>query len=443
MKNLVFATVMALATAGLVVAPSARAQDQITIKDPAEFNAYQMATTQTEPKAKAAALENFLKTYPDSVVKKAVLDSLMDSYQQLGEADQVLSAASRLLEADPGNMKAITMSVYIKKAQCSKTKDAQTCGDAAALAKKGLAVPKPTDLSDDDWKKQTGAVYPIFHSAVALDAILIQKDAKTGIDEYTTELMLYPAEATKSGPALLDTLQLAQAYTLPGATKDLVKAIWFYARAWNFFPAAYKPQVEKSLEYYYTQFHGNLKGLDDVKSQAAATVFPPGTFQVKAKATPAEIAHQVVTETADLTTLNLSDKEFILSAGATTDADAVWAVMKDKVTPVPGVVIAAEASVIKMAVSQDAKNNKVADFIVNLKKPLEDKDIPVAGTEFGLLPDANELDGTYDSYTQVPATATTTQRVEIVLRDGFIQEKKAAPVRRKPAAGHHRSGRTH
>ena len=48
--------------------------DTISIKDPSEYNAYQMASTQTDPKAKIAGLETFLQTYPQSVVKKAVLD---------------------------------------------------------------------------------------------------------------------------------------------------------------------------------------------------------------------------------------------------------------------------------------------------------------------------------------------------------------------------------
>ena len=62
MKKLVFASVVALASMSFVIAPTLRAQDQgqITIKDPAEYNAYQMATTQTDPKAKAAALEEIL-----------------------------------------------------------------------------------------------------------------------------------------------------------------------------------------------------------------------------------------------------------------------------------------------------------------------------------------------------------------------------------------------
>lgn len=438
MKKFVFASVMALAGLGLTFTPALRAQQSgtIQIKDPAEYNAYQMAITQSNPKAKAEAMESFLKSYPQSVVKGPVLDMLIDTYQQLNEPDQILSAATRLLQVDPSNLKALIFSVYVKKNECAKTSDAQTCDDAAALAQKGLALQKPANVAEDEWKKQTGAAFPIFHSAIALDDTLSKKDLKAAISEYRTELMLYPPDQTKSGQALVDTLQLAEAYTKPGG-KDLVQAVWFYARAWNFAPPAYKAQIEPKLEYYYKKYHGDLTGLDAIKTQSAASVFPPGTYTITPAATPAEIAHKVVVETPDLTTLNLNDKEFILASGTKDDADKLWGVMKDQVTPVPGIVISADANTIKMAVSQDAKDAKIADFIVNLKKPLADKDIPQPGFEFGLQP-AAELDGTYDSYTQVPATATMTQTAQIVLRDGFIQPevKKKAPVRRRPSAAH-------
>ena len=439
MKKLVLASLMTLASMGMIVTPALNAQQPgtIQIKDPAEYNAYQMAITQSNPKEKAAALESFLKTYPQSVVKGPVLDMLMDTYQQLGDPDSTLNAASRLLQVDPNNMKAIAISVFVKKAQCGKTSDAQVCDDAAALARKGLAATKPADVSDDDWKKQTGAIYPIFHSTIALDDMLSKKDAKGAISEYRTALMLYPVEQTQNGPGLPDTLQLAEAYTKPDG-KDLVQAVWFYARAWNFAPPAYKAQIEPKLEYYYKKYHGDLTGLDAIKTQAAASLFPPGTFQITAAATPAEIAHKVVVETPDLTTLNLNDKEFILASGSKDDAEKLWGVMKDQVTPIPGVVIEANANTIKMAVSQDAKDAKIADFIVNLKKPLEEKEVPAVGFEYGLQP-ATELDGTYDSYTQVPATATMTQTAQIVVRDAFIQpeKKKTAPVHHKPSAAHH------
>jgi hypothetical protein len=379
---------MALASIGLVSAPSLRAQDsdQITIKDPAEFNAYQMATTQSDAKAKASALENFLQSYPQSVVKSAVLDLLIDTYQGLSDPDHALSAASRLLQVDPNNTKSIFISVFIKKGQCAKTSDPQTCDDAAALALKGLTLAKPAKVSDDDWKKQTGTTYPVFHSAIALD-----------------------------------------------------KAIWFYSRAWDFAPAAYKPNIEKPLEYYYKKFHGALDGLDDIKSQAAATIFPPGTLVLKPALTPAEQIHNMLTSTSDWNTLALGDKETVLALGTKEDADKLWALLKDKPTPVPGIVIEATASVIKLAVTQDAKDAKTADFIVNLKKPLEEKEIPTAGFEFGLAAPKGqaELDGIYDTYTQIPATDTVAQRAEIVLRDGTIiaEKKKAAPAH-KPTPAH-------
>ncbi|MGB9406528.1 MAG: hypothetical protein WCA89_03270, partial [Terracidiphilus sp.] len=149
MKKLVFASVMALASLSIYCAPMLRAQDStITIKDPAEYNTYNNAIGQSDPKAKAAALESFLKAYPLSVVKGAVLDVLIDTYQGLQDADNTLSAASRLLQADPNNMKATYYSVLVKKSQCGKTQDKQTCDDAAALAHKGLLAPKPAGVSD-------------------------------------------------------------------------------------------------------------------------------------------------------------------------------------------------------------------------------------------------------------------------------------------------------
>jgi hypothetical protein len=71
--------------------------------------------------------------------------------------DKVIDAATRLLQVDPNNIKAIFASVYWKKQQCSSldasgvTTDPQTCDDAAALAQKGLTVP-----SRQPWTDETG-----------------------------------------------------------------------------------------------------------------------------------------------------------------------------------------------------------------------------------------------------------------------------------------------
>jgi hypothetical protein len=426
-----------------------RAQDSsITIQDQAEYNNHQLAEGQSDPKVRAAALESFLQTYPQSVVKGEVLDTLIDTYQGLGDADKLLSAATRRLQMDPNNLEAIYYSVLVKKARCAKTvdqktglsNDPQTCDDAAALAERGLVAPKPSGASNADlWKKLTAGSYPVFHSAIALDDIVSRKDVKAGISEYRTELMLYPPDQTTSwpSPGLWDTLQLAEAYTKPGG-KDLVQAVWFYARAWNY-ATPLKAPIEAKIEYWYKQYHGDLKGLDDIKTQAVATLFPPGTFVISAAPTPAELAHKAVVETTDLGGMNLGDAEFVLANGVKDDTDKLWAALKNKNTWVPGIVIQASASVIKVAVTDDAKNAQppYADFIVNMKKPLAEKEIPAAGLAYK-VPPATTLVGTYDSFTLIPATATMEQTAEIVLRDGEIQLEKKKPVAaHKPAAGHH------
>jgi hypothetical protein len=213
--------------------------------------------------------------------------------------------------------------------------------------------------------------------------------------------------------------------------------VWFYARALNFVPASYKPQIEKKLDYWYNKYHGGMDGLDAIKTQAAASEFPSGTLIITPADTPAQKIHKILANTPDLSTLALADKELVLAFGDKSDADTLWGLMKGKPTPVPGTVIEATASVIKVAVTDDSKQSKTADFVVNLKAPLADKDIPAAGTELGLQSKNQiELDGTYDSYTQIPGTDTVAQSAQIVLSDGVVIPAKKAPVH-KPTPAHH------
>jgi hypothetical protein len=297
-------------------------------------------------------------------------------------------------------------------------------------------VPKPAATSDDEWKKLTGAAYPIFHSAIGLDAALAKKDYKAAQDAYLAELKLYTDDQAKT-VGLVDTLQLAQAYAQPGPAQDLPRAVWYFARVWGLAPPQYKAQIEPKMNYYYKKYHGAMDGLDAIKEQAVTQTLAPGTLNITPAKSPAEQIHDLIAATPDLNTLALADKETVLALGSKDDADKLWALLKDKETQVPGVVIDADANTIKVAVTQDAKDAKVADFVVNLKKPLADADLKTIapGFEFKAGQTGAQLTGTYDSYTQTPATPTAAQAAVIVLREGeYIPEKKkAAPVHHAPA----------
>jgi len=419
-----------LATAPSILAQGSSDQNTISIKDPAEFNAYQNCWTQTTPQAKASTCEAFLTQYPQSVVKKAVLDAVVDAYSQFDPAKAV-DAAKRMLQIDPNNLKSMYLIAAIDKQQAAANpaQAPQLLDDAAAEAAKGLAATKPADVKDADWTKQKSATDPVFYSIESNDELYSKKDLPGAVAAFRAELEYLAKnnpDATKVAPGLNDTLLLGQTYTQL-TPPDMVNGVWFLARAENFAPANYKPVIDKQARYWYKRFHGKEDGFDAVLAAAATSIFPPPDFKIDPAPTPKDIADGVVASTPDLSTLALGDKEYILANASQANAEKLWAILKDQTTQIPGTVLAVsdDGTQLKIAVTEDAKADKKPDFTVNLKKPLTEKEKPAVGS------DETNLIGTYDSYTQNPS--------QIIMRDGELQVEKKKPVARKPSAAHHSS----
>jgi hypothetical protein len=439
MKKVVVTSLLAFASSTLVTLPAAFAQDQsaqpaqtsqpaqggaaadqITIKDPAEYNAYTNAVGQSTPAAKAQAIEAFLTQYPNTVVKQQMLEMLVGSYQQAGDTAKTLDASRRLLQVDPSNLRALTFIVYVEKSQAAQSNppDQAKLDDAASLAQKGLASSKPEKMSDADYQKLEGIAKPIFNSTIGADDVA-KKDYKGAIDAYQADLKSYtdPAQ-TQTGPGLVDTYYLGTAYTQEDP-KDLVNAIWYLTRAAQYAKPPFQANIEQAAEYWYKKYHGDLTGFDAIKTMTQTSVMPPDSYKpvpAPPPPSPQDLAHQAVTSTPDLTKMALSDKEFVLANGTPEDAEKVWAVLKGQTFAIPGKVVTATADSVQLAVSEDAKQSNKADFTINMKTPL--KTTPAVGSDV-------TYNATFDSYTQNPAM--------IILKDG---EPKAAatPTRRRTAA---------
>ncbi len=417
MNKVVLASLLAFATSTLAALPSAYgqapsgaqagaadSQGSITIKDPAEYNAYTNAVGQSSPAAKAQAIEAFLQQYPNSVVKVSLLEQLIATYNQQNDTPKTLDAARRLLAVQPDNLRALTYIVYVEKQQANG--DQAKLDDAAQLAQKGLGAQKPADMSDADYQKLKATAQPIFQGAIAADDVA-KKDYKGAIDAYTAELKAYPEPAqTQTGPGLMDTYLLGQSY-LQLDPKDMVNGVWFLTRAAQFAPEPSKDQIEKAAEYWYNKYHGGMDGFDQVKTLAQANLFPPADYKptpAPPPPSPSDQAHSALTSVNnDPKQLNLSDKEFILSNGAQLDADLVWGTLKGQTLGIPGKVISATADAVMLAVSQDAQQANTADFTINMKTPL--KTLPTVGATV-------TIDATFDSYTAKP--------IMIILKDGTM-----------------------
>src|SRR6202041_2693728 len=132
---------------------------------------------------------------------------------------------------------------------------------------------------------------------------------------------------------------------------------------------------------------------DQFQATAKANLFPPATLatMVTPAPSPTDIANGLVTSTPDLTTLALSDREFLLVNASQENADKVWATLQDKSQEVPGLVITATATSVQLAVSDDAQQSKSADMTINMTDPLTT--IPTVGS-------TATFSGTFASYTK-------------------------------------------
>jgi hypothetical protein len=432
MNKVVVASLLALSAVAL--APGSRvafAQNQVNLgtgaqggaieMPAAEANAYNNAITQTDPKAKAAALEAYLTQYPQSVVKESVLQQLMQAYSQF-DPTKALDAADRLLQVNPNNIGAMAIEAYFRKVSADTLTDPaakQAALDAAAgYAQKGLAATKPKEMSDADFKTLKDGMAPGFYSTIANDA-LSKKDTATAITNFKSELASVPVDqTTKPGTLLQDTYTLATAY-YQSTPPDLINCAWYAARAATFAPEPYKSQMMPLAKYCFRKYHGADDGFDALVAAAQANLNPPADFAIKPAPKPADIVKQVIATTPDLATLAISDKEFILQNGAPEDAAKVWDTIKGKSNQFPDVlVIAATESSIQAAISDDAVQSKTADFTFQMKEPL--KTVPTVGSKI-------TISGTYASFTPSP--------IMITMSDAEIAAPKAPA--KKPAPVHH------
>jgi tetratricopeptide (TPR) repeat protein len=428
-KKFVYVMVLALAGSATGAAPYLMAQASssgtITIKDPAEYNAYNSAIGQPTPQAKEQAIESFLQQYPNSVVKQQMLEVLMDAYTQTGNTQKALETAKKVLALDPTDMRALALSAYVLRAQAGqKTDPAQAqplLDEAAADAQKGLSAPAPSGADAANYSKMKAAVTPLFDGAIAADD-LGKKDYADAIKYFKNELAAMPPQQQTAGPGIQDTYLLGTAYTQE-QPQDLVNAVWYLARAAAYAPAPFQTQIQTAAQYWYKKYHGSTDGFDQVQAQAKASLNPPAGFTITPAPpppSPQQLAHTAVTSTPDLKTMALTDKEFVLANGTPDDAGKVWDTMKGLTTKVPGKVISATPDSVQLAVSDDAQQSNKADFTVNMKTPL--KNPPTIGSMVSLI-------ATFDSYTQNPPM--------IIMKDGMM------PPTTKPHAMHRATTRHH
>jgi tetratricopeptide (TPR) repeat protein len=406
-------------------APAAAAQAPV-IKDPAEYNAYVGAIQQKDPAAQISGLEAFMAQYPNSVMKVAALQTLMQDYQQTGNQQKTIDTATKLVAADPNNVRAMALLAYFDrlKAQGGDPNAKQDLADAKKYGQMGLdALPKftkPEGTSDADYQKMKDQMAGIFNAAIGIADLTdkdyddARKDLRAAADLNPTDFsIVYPLALAYAGPTPPD----------PKIPPDPINAIWYAARASVVAPSPqYQQQIEKYARNQYIKYHGGDDGWTDVLAQAKASPTPPANFTIKPAPTPPEQAHNMVVSTPP-DKMDFATWEFVLSNGTKEDQDVVWNAIKGKPVQMNGTVIKATAEEFDIAGSSDDIEAKKADITLTFEEKVPLKLIPKEGASL-------DFQGEPASYTPNPFM--------MVMEKGKLL-KAAAPTPAKKAPVHHKA----
>ena len=397
---------------------------QKTIKDPAEYNAYITALNTQDPAQKGAAMEAFVKQYPQSVVLIDALEQAMAAYQQIGNTNKVLELARRILQLNPNNIRALAIVVAIDRNLATQgNQDAlkEMCTDAQTGLTQLPSWQKPPDVSEADFEKLKTQMGDIFNGASGFCA-LQGKNYPQARDFYTKAFQIDPTN-------LQDVYQLAVA-DLEMNPIDL-SGLWYCSKAIALAQKQNNTQAVQGMVAYckakYKRYHGGDDGWDQfVASTATETALPTDlATRIKPAPTPCDLAVQAVQQN-DVDGLSFSDKEFILSKANCSPAnkaaaDKVWDSIQrlekggEARLEIPVKVVSATTDSLEVAVSEDnqAATPPKADMHVELEKPV----------------------------TKPPAPGTTTKVVGVITKytpDPFLftMEKGALPAAPKPPVHH-------
>jgi tetratricopeptide (TPR) repeat protein len=280
----------ALLAAGptLYASPAPAAQGSVW-KSQDEYNAYMAMHNEKDNQKKVALAEAFLAKYADAVpaVRGYVYAEMLQTLQQIGDSTKAIATAKDLLKIDPNNLEGLrylsfTFPFIFKPTDADA---ADQLSQAETNAKHGLdllgKVPKPANMSDEQFQQAIKPVRATFNSTIGFVA-LQRKDYAGAVTALKSALEDNPNDLYAS-----NWLGTAYLYSSP---PDYSNGVWYLARADALAKSskgADESQINKYLSERYACYHGSGDGLDAVKNQAASSATPPADFQVAALQAPA------------------------------------------------------------------------------------------------------------------------------------------------------------
>ena len=386
-----FAAIVALAF--LSAAAAAPVMAQVPGDPVAQRKAYDAILANPDAGKRAEALDLFIAFYPNSPLIIAAHEQLMASWQAAKEPAKADAIATKLLQLDPGNVRALTNKVYVGRGRLA-------AGDQAGLAalvttaERGLVAlskwQRPEGVSAQEFTRLKLQATAIFDSVLGFAA----QQAK----DFAKARRFYINSVTIDPENLQDVYQLS--IVMLGDTPLDPLGFWYGARAVVLARSAKNDQAAAGIEKYvlahYHAYHGSEEGWQGLLTRITdGQRLPPDNFgaSISKALTTAEAAVQAVAA-HDPATLSFADWEFILAqrdaSPANKDAaDKVWKAIVDKQKggearlKISVKVISATPDRLKAAITDENQATGTADLDIALARPLAP--LPAPGVRIAII----------------------------------------------------------
>ncbi|MBI1747047.1 MAG: hypothetical protein HYR55_10725 [Acidobacteria bacterium] len=235
-----------------------------------EYDGLQKIGPMTDPKAKAEAVEEFLKKYPNSSLAGYAHREALSAYQQLNKAEKIIEHGELVLKQSPTDVQVLSLMAYVYSERPSMDKSFRE--KALQSAQKAIdqlgSMVKPAAVTDADWERAKKQLLTMNYSTEGLVFLNYGMDTKDKEEKnkHLTKSVDWLQKALELNKADdLSWYRLGLAYIEQNKGEDAVKSL-AKAVAIN---GPVKSFAQTTLEDIYKKLHKNsTEGLADVIKKA-------------------------------------------------------------------------------------------------------------------------------------------------------------------------------
>jgi len=246
-----------------------------------EYDLVLKIRVESSPQKQLDLLNQWKKQFPKSDMAQVRRELFLGAYEALSDNAGIFDTAREMIADQPssfvGNYWCALLTPEMKdmKPEILETGDKAAQQLLSKLDAYFAAAQKPERVADADWQKQKANT-----ELLALRTIGWVQWQRANYPSAEKTFTTYLEKNPKSGEV---TSWLG--YVLAKEGKPIAAA-WQFSRAASFkgegaLPEIWRRQVEELVDRMYAAYHGDLEGVDKLKTGAAAAAAPPADFQVE------------------------------------------------------------------------------------------------------------------------------------------------------------------